>query len=79
MKKRLVEALCVKPVKFPELDPTIRDREDDWLTQQIKEEDEAYKRVCDMFGIIPHVSDARALEVEHAMQHAYEELIMAHR
>lgn len=68
-----------RPVKYPSIDPSIRDSEDDWLTRQLKEEDEAYKRVCDMFGITPHVSDAKVLKVEHAIQHDIEAITQAYR
>jgi len=68
-----------KPIKYPELDPSIRDREDDWLTQQLKEEAEAYKRVCEMFGISPHVSDATVLRVEHAIEHEIDRNTQAYR
>ncbi|GEM_PF-5058855 len=72
-------ALLAGTVKFPGLDPSIRDSDEDWLTRQLREEAEAQVRICDMFGISPHVSDAAALKAEHAIRHAAEAAVQAYR
>ena len=48
----------------------IRDDEDDWLSRQLKEEQEAYLRMIEMFGLKKNMSDAAALKHEHEVAHA---------